>query len=422
MQHKTLVSKHLFLFNSLTGRKELFRPRSGNSVVMFTCGPSIYKRQHLGNYRTFLYEDVLQRYLQYRGYDVRRMINFTDVEDKAIAEIREQRISLQELTRPVEEDFRTHAAALKIRLPNEIPRSSTSVDSTVRLIQTLLDKGYAYRHGQDVFFDPLQYDGFGRLFGLDMSRWPLETKRFSKDTYPGQRWNLGDFILWHGYTAEDGDVYWETALGKGRPSWNVQDQGMIARDLGFSIDIHCGGMDNLYRHHDYILAVMEAASGKPYARFWLHGEYVLKDGQKMSKSSGNVTFPEDVLTSGVDPAQLRLLFLLQHYRSPVDITSEGLGAAGEKLSSLQNLAGAVVIPQGEVHQDQSAAIKVLSDLRFEFEAAMNDDLNTGRALDSLSLNLARLLTIKTQQGLGNRPAARIKNQLERIDDVLGILF
>ena len=246
------------LTNTLTRKKEIFKPRRDKAVKMFTCGPSIYSRPHVGNYRTFLYEDILQRYLEYLDYRVERLINFTDVEDKSISEAREKGITLGELTNPVAERFFKEAELLKIKLPGHIARSSTSVDAAVRLIRSLLDKGYAYWHGKDVFYDPLKFKGFGKLFGLDMSRWPEKRRRFGKDTYPGQRWNLGDFILWHGYKEKEGEgYYWETELGRGRPSWNIQDPAMITKHLGDQIDIACGGVDNLYRHHDYTIAVIE---------------------------------------------------------------------------------------------------------------------------------------------------------------------
>ena len=175
----------LHLTNTLSRKKEPFRSREAGTVKLFTCGPSTYSRAHVGNYRTFLYEDVLQRHLEYLGYHVERMIHFTDVEDKAIDEAQEQGIGLKDLTGPVEDRFFKEVDLLAIKLPEHIPRSSTSVDQAVHLIEILLDKGYAYRHGKDIFFDSLKFEGFGKLYGLDMSRWPEKKRRFRKDTYPG---------------------------------------------------------------------------------------------------------------------------------------------------------------------------------------------------------------------------------------------
>ena len=176
----------------------------------------------------------------------------------------------------------------------EIARSSTSVEQAARLIRILMDKGYAYRHEGDIFYDPLKFEGFGKLFGLDMSRWPKKKRRFRKDTYPGQRWNLGDFILWHGDKGEKDAPSWDTELGRGRPAWNVQDAAMVTKHLGYRIDIACGGADNLYRRHDYTIAVVEGASGRTFSSYWPHGEHVLIDRIKMSKSKGNILYPEGI--------------------------------------------------------------------------------------------------------------------------------
>ncbi len=222
----------LYLTNTLARKKERFRPFQGRKVKMFTCGPSVYRRPHLGNYRTFLFEDVLVRYLGYLGYEVHRVINFTDVEDKSLAEAKEQGMTVEALTEPVADRFYRESALLRMKLPEEIPRSSTVVKEAVDLIETLVRKGYAYRHGQDIFFDPLKVKGFGKLFGLDMGRWPTERRRFRRDTYPGRRWNLGDFILWHGCSSGDSAAQWETRIGRGRPAWNIQDPAAIVKHLG----------------------------------------------------------------------------------------------------------------------------------------------------------------------------------------------
>lgn len=296
----------LRLYNTMNRGVEQFRPRRKGEVKVFTCGPSVYRSPHLGNWRTFLYEDLLVRHLEYLGYSVERALNFTDVEDKAIAEARAKGQRLSQATEPAAEQFMTEAAQLDIKLPEPIRRSSTSVGEAATIIKRLLDKGHAYWHKGDVFFDPLTYEGFGRLYGLDMSRWPRRKVRFKKDTYPGQRWNLGDFILWHGCRHKDMEC-WETELGRGRPSWNIQDPAMVLQSLGEQMDIWCGGADNLYRHHDYNLAVMEAYSGRELARFWLHGAPLLVRGVKMSKSRGNVVYLADVLGQGYTARQVRFL-------------------------------------------------------------------------------------------------------------------
>jgi len=328
----------LQLYNTMTRQKEPFRPENGHArgvVRMFSCGPSIYSPPHIGNYRTFIWEDVLQRYLAYQGYEVKRAINLTDIEDKAIEEAQERGLTVGELTGAIAGRFIEEAGRLRIKLPERIPRSSTSVQQAVYLIRKLIEKGYAYRHKADIFFDPLKFKGFGKLFRLDMSKWPKTKKRFKRDTYPGLRWNLGDFILWHGGCKGGDEVCWDTEIGRGRPSWNVQDPAMISETLGYSLDIFCGGIDNLYRHHDYNIAVMESATGKELSRYWLHGQHVLADGKKMSKSLHNIVYPEDLLEQGFSWEQIRFYLLSKHYRQNLNFNIDKARRAAEKLEALR---------------------------------------------------------------------------------------
>ncbi|MBT3271541.1 MAG: class I tRNA ligase family protein, partial [Spirochaetales bacterium] len=228
------------LYNTMSRSIQAFKPREPGKVKIFTCGPSTYRRPHIGNYRTFLYEDVLVRYLKYTGFEVQRVINFTDVEDKAIVEAEFKGQKVEKITSDVAKHFFRETDLLGILLPDEIPRSSTSVDQAVEIIQELVKKGTAYWHEGDVYFDPLKFKNFGKLFGLDMSKWPKHKVRFKKDTYIGKRWNRGDFILWHGQAHQtDSSAYWDTKIGRGRPAWNIQDPAMILQQIGTQVDINC---------------------------------------------------------------------------------------------------------------------------------------------------------------------------------------
>ncbi|MFW5729026.1 MAG: class I tRNA ligase family protein, partial [Spirochaetota bacterium] len=319
---ETPAEQRIVFYNTMTKRKEVFHEREAGKVKMFTCGPSIYRRPHLGNYRTFVFEDVLQRYLEYRGFDVRRMINFTDLEDKAITESEEKSVALEDLTEPNARTFLNDGKLLRLKLPEPIPRSTTSVDQAAELIARLLENGHAYRHEGNVYYDALSHPSFGAVYGLDLSRWPKKRYRFSKDTYPGQRWNLGDFILWHGHRE---DRYsWETKIGRGRPAWNIQDPAMITKHLGYELDIHCGGIDNVYRHHDYNRAVVEGVTGTEFVHYWLHGEHLFVDSRKMSKSKGNVVYPEHLLSAGRSGVEIRFFLLYGHYRRKGNLTEETL--------------------------------------------------------------------------------------------------
>ena len=409
----------LYLQNTLTRKKELFQSREPGKVKIFTCGPSIYGNAHIGNYRTFIFEDVLQRYLEYLGFEVARIIPFTDVEDKSIKEAKKREISLQELTGPVEKRFRKEAELLRIKLPDYIPRSSETVDQAAKLIQILLDKGYAYRHGNDIFFDPLKYEGFGRLYGLDMSRWPEKKRRFGKDTYPGQRWNLGDFILWHG-SAKD-EISWNTGLGDGRPSWNIDDPAAITKHLGPTIDIACGGVDNLIRHHDYNLAVMEAVSGESFCRTWLHGEHVVVDGAKMSKSKGNIVYLTDLLKQGYPPAYVRFFLMETHYREKLNLREEALQQSAGRLLTLREMAKKLTGEDSTGSRSSYQAGELVRGIERKFREWMSDDLNVGAAFQEIRNNMVQLMELKQKEEISGEHREELIRALKKIDGVLQVL-
>jgi len=413
----------LYVTNTLTRKKEPFKSRVEKRVKMFTCGPSIYRRPHVGNFATFLFEDILQRYLEYSGYEIQRVINFTDVEDKALEEAAQKDISLSALTEPVANRFLKEAASLQIRLPREIPRSSTHVDEAVRLIQELLKGGYAYWHQNDVFYDPLKFKGFGKLYGLDMSRWPKKKRRFRKDTYPGQRWNLGDFILWHGYRPHQDDrFYWDTPIGKGRPAWNIQDPAIISSRLGYQIDIACGGVDNLYRHHDYTIAVMEAVSQRLFSRYWLHGEHVLLDGRKMSKSKGNILYLEDIQDKGFTAKDIRFYLIYGHYRKKINLTLKQLQKTADQLTSFRDTVRNVCHTSGPRGRRAQNTGELIHGLTRTFEDRMNDDLDVRGAFDNIASILGKLNALHNGHGLSKHDRTQILHALERIDSVFGVLF
>jgi cysteinyl-tRNA synthetase len=411
----------LHLYNTMTRSNELFRPLEDGRVKMFTCGPSIYQRPHIGNYRTFLFEDILQRYLEYGGYRVDRVINFTDVEDKAIAEASKEGKTLEEITHRAGEGFFEDAALLRIKLPDFIPRSSTTVEEAVRLIKMLLDTGYAYWDKGDVFFAPLKFKGFGKLFRLDMSRWPAKPQRFRKDTYPGRRWNLGDFVLWHGY--ENGEtIYWDTEIGRGRPAWNIQDPAIIAQHLGFKIDIHCGGSDNVYRHHDYTIAVMESITGEEFSHFWVHGEHLLVDGKKMSKSVGNIVYVDDLLGKGAKPEHIRFYLIYGSHRQKVNLTQKDFDEKARKYDAFCALVKELTAGGQERTEADAMVDGLISGLRPGFEKAMNDDLDVKGAFDSLYDALSKLLPLKREGRLRGSDGKRVEADLRRIDDVLQVIY
>jgi cysteinyl-tRNA synthetase len=422
----------LELYNSMSRRREPFRPREDNRVKIFTCGPSTYRRPHVGNYRTFLYEDILVRYLEYLGFEVQRVINFTDIEDKMLAEAVKLGIRPDQIARDVAEHFFRESSELNIELPADIPRASTSVDQAVRIIQELVKKGFAYWHEGNVFFDPLKHEGFGRLFRLDMSRWPKQKVRFKKDTYRGRRWNRGDFILWHGH--ENGDVgAWHTEIGYGRPSWNIQDPAMVIAHLGPEIDINCGGIDNIYRHHDYNIAVIESYSGRRYANYYLHGEHLVVDGKTMSKSRGNILYPEDIYAWGFKPHHLRYFLVSTHYRRKLNLTQAAFAERSRHLDELRARVSRLLKPAvgtsssspeaaGQPGADRAApptrGVGRAGEIIEVFEKRMNEDLSIGTALEELDQSLARI-----ESGSVPRPGVHdLRAVIERVNSVARVLL
>jgi cysteinyl-tRNA synthetase len=404
----------------MTRKKEIFTPREKGKVRIFTCGPSIYQRPHLGNYRTFLYEDILVRYLQYLRHDVVRILNFTDIEDKAVEEAEKEGVEVKELTEKVANKFHEETELLHLLPPTFNPRSSTSVDQAVFLIKGLLKNDIAYWHENNVFYDPLKFKGFGRLYGLDMTKWPKKKRHFKKDTYSGMRWNLGDFILWHG-CVEGEKVCFDKELGSGRPSWNVQDPAMATKYLGYEIDIYCGGIDNLYRHHDYNLAVVEGVSGKNFSNYWLHGAHLLLDGKKMSKSKGNIVYLEDLVSDGHTPEHVRFYLIYGHYREKMNLTEKRFRKSVERLDSLRKMIEELMKPKAITRSSQEAN-KIIEDIRSDFEITMNNDLDVKAAFDSIFENVNRLLELKNEGKLSDSASKNVHLELKAIDDVLQVIF
>lgn len=403
----------LRIFNTYGKKMETFKPVRKDLVTIFTCGPSVYQRSHIGNFRTFLFEDILVRYLAYKGYKVRRGLNFTDIEDKTIEAASKKRISVRSLANENIRRFVREMELLRIRRPDYLPRASESVAEAVSIIKKLLGLGIAYRYRENIYFDPLKVRGFGRLYGLDMSRWPANKRRFHKDTYPGVRWNLGDFILWHGYKEGDKD-FWNTEIGRGRPSWNIQDPAMVSRYFDETLSAYCGGIDNLFRHHDYNMAILEAVRPFPMARFWLHCQHLYVKGQKMSKSKGNIYYTDTIMKRGYGADELRFFLTYGHYREILDYSDEAMAAAAERLRAFKKGIAGMRARAGKTGADRKTAARI----RSIFVRQMDDDLNVKKAFDGLNemLSPADLRELKPAE------AAGIIQALREIDEVLKVIF
>jgi len=404
----------LKLYNTLGIRLEKFVPVHDKLVTVFTCGPSVYQRAHIGNFRTFLFEDVLVRYLEYSGYRVTRGMNFTDVEDKAIREARNRCISIRDLTDDNISKFLEEMNLLRIKIPDYLPRASESVEEAVEIIEELLEKeGIAYWHQGNVYFDPLRYPGFGELYGLDMRRWPSEKRRFHRDTYPGMRWNLGDFIIWHG--GRDGEISWETRIGRGRPAWNVQDPSMMIKHFRETLSVYCGGIDNLIRHHDYSRAILESIRSYPMARYWLHCHHLYVDGDKMSKSKGNLYYTDTVLAQGYGIDELRFFLIYGHYRRRLNYSERNMKRAAGRLRAFKRMIHDIAdIAKGRGNVDNNSREEITK----IFTVFMNNDLDVKSAVDALFDHISRI-DISTLSG---NSARGILKEIREVDKVLQVLF
>lgn len=417
----------LRVFNTLSRKVEVFKPREKAKVVMFTCGPSVYRRPHIGNYRTFLYEDLLQRYLEYLGYEVVRLISLTDIEDKAILEAEREEVSVKELAERNRRTFSEDSELLRMRSPTYsacmMACSSTAVEEAGRLIKVLLEKGYAYhykhRGRRNVYFDPLKFKDFGKLSKLDMSNWPKKKRRFHKDTYPGSPWNMGDFILWHGYKKGDAN-FWDTEIGRGRPAWNVQDAATIVKYLGSTVDVACGGIDNLARHHDYTIAIIEGFSEREFARYWFHGEHLFVDGKKMSKSKGNVYYPNDLAEKGYAGEHIRFFLIYGHYRKRLNFTLEKMQRTSRKLDTFKKAVRNLEKVRSKTPSRKATGL--VEELVPAFDKNMNNDLNVKAAFNSLFSIVSKLDNLAKRGKLSYEDARKAIERLRRIDCVLQIAF
>ena len=409
----------LKLYNTLGRKTEVFHPVNKKVVTIFTCGPSVYQRAHIGNFRTFLFEDILERYLEYSGFSVRRGMNFTDLEDKAIREAELRKLTLLHLTGKNIKHFLHEMKLLCMKIPDYLPKASESVHESVKIIERLLEKGIAYRHKGNVYFDPLKFQGFGKLYGLDMSRWPARKKRFHKDTYPGVQWNLGDFILWHGYNPGE-SYYWDTVIGKGRPSWNVQDPGMVVRYFDETLSVYCGGIDNLYRHHDYNLAILESFRPYPMARYWLHCNHLYVDGRKMSKSKGNILYIDDLKKQGYNRSEIRFFLIYGNYRERMNYSDENMRASANKLRGLQKTVKQIekALKKKPSSSLSGKSVHSYDRLKRIFIKHMDNNLNVKDTVDGI----CEIISGIRIDELNHAEASEIIKSLKDIDEVLKVIF
>ena len=402
----------LKLYNTASKKLEAFEPVNPKKVSIFTCGPSIYRRAHIGNFRTFLYEDVVVRYLEYLGYTVKRGMNITDLEDKALLEAQKQGRPLNEITEENIAQFVNEMALLRIKHPDHLARASDHVEDAVNLIETLMKKGYAYRYRDNIYYDALKFTQFGKIAHLDLSDWPEKKRRFHLDNYPPNWWNKGDFILWYGEKKALG-IDWDTRIGRGRPAWNVQDASIIVGTMDEPLSIYCGGVDNLVRHHDYNVAVIEAARDHEMARYWMHGGHLLSNGEKMAKSQGNEYYTSTLLDMGYSAEEIRFAVINHPYREALNFSKKYMAASSERLRAFR-VKAASLRKTAQPAADQAPNERLTA----AFETHMDEDLNVQKAFTAVGQALANV----DPYALSASETAGMVNALEKIDSVLQVIF
>ena len=354
------------LYNTLTREKEIFKPIKKNEVRIYSCGPTVYNYPHIGNYRAYLVADILKRVLKYNGYGVKQVMNITDVDDKTIRDSQKVKMNLKNFTEKYTRAFMGDIEALNIHKPDVFPRATEHIKEMVSLIKKLLDNGFAYK-GKDgsIYYSISKFKDYGRLAGIKIKT--RKTKaRIKQDEYTKE--TASDFALWKAWDKEDGDVFWETEIGKGRPGWHIECSAMSMKYLGKHFDIHTGGVDLIFPHHQNEIAQSEQFSGKKFVNYWIHNEWLIVDGKKMSKSLGNFYTLKDLTDRGYKPLHFRYLNLLTHYRKPLNFTLDNLDAAK---SSYERINRKIIELRKEEHKGQDFTKKYEA----EFKKAINDDLN-----------------------------------------------
>ncbi len=412
---KSITSLHLF--NTLTRQKEKFEPIHKGKVGLYTCGPTVYSYAHIGNFRAFLFEDLLKRWLKKSGFKVTHVMNITDVDDKTIKGSRREGMPLQQYTTHYTDAFFEDVKALNIELADYYPRATEHIPEMVDLIKTLLKTGFAY-HGDDesVYFAITKFPNYGKLSHINLRELKIGL-RVRQDEYAKEE--AQDFALWKAWTFEDGDVCWETEFGKGRPGWHIECSAMSMKYLGETFDIHCGGVDNIFPHHENEIAQSEAATGKPFVRYWLHNEHLLVEGKRMAKRFGNFYTLRDLLQRGFDPIAIRFLLLSTHYRQQFNFTFEGLGAAKGAVHRLQNLIHRLNDANGLGTDGQT--VKLIEKAETEFETAMNDDLNIGVALARLYDFVHEINALLDSNAISKQEANNVLELMAGFESILGVI-
>ena len=404
----------LRFYNTMTRRLEVFEPIETGHARVYTCGPTVYDYAHIGNLRTFLFEDILRRTLSFFGHDVTQVMNLTDIDDKTIREAKAAGLGLREYTDHYIEAFFNDLDTLRIQRADHYPRATDYVPQMVELVQRLEAEGHAYRSDGSIYYSIATFPGYGKLSGVKPEA-NLVGARVDNEEY--EKDDARDFVLWKG--ARENEPSWDTEIGPGRPGWHLECSAMSIALLGESFDIHTGGTDNIFPHHENEIAQSEGATGKSFARFWLHAEHLIVEGEKMAKSKGNFFTLRDLLDKGFDPVVIRYLLISVPYRQKLNFTMDGLHAASQALERIDNTMRRLQhTPAADGAGDLTLeAVEAFSN---EYRDALGDDLNTARALGALHTLLRRVNTALDGSGISEDTRQALDSAIREADTVLDV--
>ena len=403
----------LRLFNTLTKNLEEFKPSDSKRVTLYSCGPTVYTFAHIGNFRTFVFIDLLKRYLKFLGFEVHHIMNITDVDDKIIQKCSEESRTREDLTEEFTQAFFDDLESLKIEPASIYPKATDHIGEMQTLISKLIDQNYAYQSRDgSVFFKLSEFSDYGKLSGIDREGLS-QTERVSNDEYDKE--SVNDFALWKAWKKEDGEVAWDSPWGRGRPAWHIECSAMSMHFLGETFDIHTGGVDLIFPHHENELAQSVCATGKNFAKYWLHNEHLVIEDAKMSKSAGNFYSLQDLLKKGYSSSTIRYLLLSTHYKQKVNLTFDGLKAAASAVERLREL-------KRKLKKSTSIVGKTKDYGPIEdFTHAMNDNLNISAGL-AVIFNWARELNRQfDNESMSEQDASNALAFLGIIDSVLGVI-
>ena len=402
-------------FNTLSGKLEPFHPIKKGEVKLYTCGPTVYDYAHIGNFRAYMFEDLLKRFLVFMDYRVTQVMNITDVDDKTINGANAEGVPLQDFTKKYIDSFFEDIDTLRISRADHYPKATEHIPEMVKMIKGLLDKGYAYEKDGSVYFSIAKFPTYGRLSKINLEELK-PGERVESDEY--EKESANDFALWK--HKKEGEPFWETEISPGRPGWHIECSVMSSKYLGETFDIHCGGTDNIFPHHENEIAQSEAYFGKKFVNYWLHCRHLIVDGEKMSKSKGNFYTMKDLLQKNIDPAVLRFLLLSTHYRKMLNFTFKALDQANASLQRIKDFL--YELKNHSFTEGESKTVSNIVDKTLKnFTKGLSDDLNISVALRALFDMVREVNSLIAKNKVFSQDAEKLINLIHSIDSVLGVL-